>query len=82
MNLEIVERGRAAKRLQEIPEFTQMLDAVKADIFRQFMQTNPSDEENRKELHLIVYGLQLLEKKVATYIDQGRFEQRDNEDQP
>ena len=79
MDEEIIKRGRNAKTVIDLPEFKLVSEAVKLDIFNQFSKTNPNDDETRKSLHQVIYGLQLLEKKLSGYVQQGAYEEAQRE---
>ncbi|MBB2905825.1 FMN phosphatase YigB (HAD superfamily) [Rhizobium sp. RAS22] len=74
MNLEIIERGQRAQRLSEYPEFRQTLEAIRQDLFKQFVRTNIAENEAREQLHHLAYFADLFEKKVTQYAGEAKFE--------
>ncbi len=75
MNEEIIERGRIAKSIAENTEFKKLLEEIKMDLFYQFSQTGVMDDEKKEELHLTMAGLNLMIKRINTYIGLAKFEQ-------
>ncbi|NTB86852.1 hypothetical protein [Agrobacterium tumefaciens] len=65
---QITERAEQAKRLLNNTDFIDIVGLVKADIFDNFCATNVLDTERREELHKVSYAIELMKKKIETYI--------------
>ncbi|MCZ7931080.1 hypothetical protein O9X90_02050 [Agrobacterium leguminum] len=65
---QITERAEQAKRLLNNADFIDIVGLVKADIFDNFCSTNVLDTERREELHKVSYAIDLMKKKIETYI--------------
>ena len=74
MNQDIINRGQAAKRILDNPEFTSTLDHVEKDIFGQFRRLNVSDTEKREDLHKLIYAMDLFVAKLKTYVVDAEIE--------
>ncbi|MBW6421613.1 hypothetical protein KX729_09190 [Rhizobium sp. XQZ8] len=74
MSQEIIDRGQAAKRLLENPDFVFIAEQVRQDIFTQFVRTNVADAEKRESLFKVVNGLETLVAKARMYASDGDIE--------
>jgi len=71
---EIIGRGDNARHVLKLPEFATTMEAVKADLFKQFTQTNVAQVDDRENLHKIAYALDLFVKKLEAYVQQADYE--------
>ncbi|GAA5657124.1 hypothetical protein Brsp06_03498 [Brucella sp. NBRC 13694] len=74
MNKEKIARGQQAKRILDMPEFQEITNEVRKDLFDQFRKTNVSNTEERERIHQIAYAFDLLDKQLQQYVSEAVFE--------
>jgi len=74
MNEEILERGRVAQAIANNAEFKQLIENIKMDMFYQFSMIEALDAEKKEEVHLTMRGLNLIVKKINSYMDNAKYE--------
>lgn len=74
MNEEIIERGRIAQAIAGNPEFKQLIENIKMDMFYQFSMIEALDADKKEEVHATMRGLNLVTKKINSYIENARYE--------
>ena len=72
MNEEILERGRVAQAIANNAEFKQLIENIKMDMFYQFSMIEALDAEKKEEVHLTMRGLNLIVKKINSYMDNAK----------
>ncbi|MCZ7443063.1 hypothetical protein G6M17_07790 [Agrobacterium tumefaciens] len=76
---QISERAEQAKRLLKNADFVDVMGFVKEDIFGNFCSTGVLDTERREELHKVSYALDLLKKKIDSYISVDKIQKSNGE---
>lgn len=82
MNEEILERGRVAQAIANNAEFKQLIENIKMDMFYQFSMIEALDAEKKEEVHLTMRGLNLIVKKINSYMDNAKYEKAVKTTQP
>jgi hypothetical protein len=80
VNQEVVDLGNKAKRIRDNQDFKDVVAHIYADMFKQFRKTNIGSVEEREDLHKLTYAVELLEHKIAKYVEAAEYEIATNEE--
>ena len=74
MKQEMIDRANAAKRLQNNPDYIDIMKAIESDIFASFRSVKIGDSETLNDVHSMSHGLKLVTDRLSKYIQLANYE--------
>jgi hypothetical protein len=76
---ELIDRGRAARRLLEDEMILTLFDDLTDDMFTHFMATSATEDNERTKLWAMCQAMGKIKTRLDGYIEVGKLEERNNE---
>lgn len=74
VDFSIIERGRKAKIVTDLPEFHYVIEELKKDLFRRFTSVDLGEAEDITKIHTTTKALTLLVRQLENYVSFGNQE--------